>query len=46
MSRSLGDGVAASVGVIAVPEILEFALQPEDKFIVMGSDGVFEFISN
>lgn len=46
MSRSLGDAVAASVGVIPDPEILEFLLTPEDKFIVIGSDGVFEFLSN
>jgi serine/threonine protein phosphatase PrpC len=46
MSRSLGDLVAASVGVISEPEILELALTPEDKFIVLGSDGVFEFLSN
>lgn len=46
MSRSLGDGAAASVGVIAVPEVLELDLTPADKFIVLGSDGVFEFISN
>lgn len=46
MSRSLGDAVAASVGVIPDPEILEFLLTSEDKFIVIGSDGVFEFLSN
>jgi serine/threonine protein phosphatase PrpC len=46
MSRSLGDAVAASVGVIPEPEILEFLLTAEDKFIVIGSDGVFEFLSN
>mmetsp|Transcript_29367 Transcript_29367/g.52576 ORF Transcript_29367/g.52576 Transcript_29367/m.52576 type:complete len:98 (-) Transcript_29367:1058-1351(-) len=46
MSRSLGDLVAASVGVSCEPEILEFNLTPEDKFIVLGSDGVFEFLSN
>ena len=46
MSRSLGDAVASSVGVIPEPEILEFNLTPEDKFIVIGSDGVFEFLSN
>ena len=46
MSRSLGDAVAASVGVIPDPEILEFLLTPEDKFIVIGSDGIFEFLSN
>ena len=46
MSRSMGDAVAASVGVFSEPEILEFALTPEDKFLVCGSDGVFEFLSN
>lgn len=46
MSRSLGDFVAASVGVSCEPETLEFPLTPEDKFLVIASDGVFEFISN
>lgn len=46
MSRSLGDLVAASVGVSCEPEVLEFTMTPEDKFIVLGSDGVFEFLSN
>lgn len=46
MSRSLGDSVAASIGVIAIPEIIEHHLQPCDKFIVLGSDGLFEFLSN
>jgi serine/threonine protein phosphatase PrpC len=46
MSRSLGDTVAASVGVSCEPEILELVLQAEDRFIVIGSDGIFEFLSN
>lgn len=46
MSRSIGDGVAASVGVICDREILEFNMTPEDKFICIGSDGIFEFIPN
>ncbi|OMJ90244.1 hypothetical protein SteCoe_7447 [Stentor coeruleus] len=46
MSRSFGDKVASSVGVISEPEILEFELNCDDKFIVVGSDGVFEFLSN
>lgn len=43
---SFGDLIAASVGVIAKPEIWEHAITPEDKFIVLASDGVFEFMSN
>ena len=46
MSRSLGDKVAAQVGVLAEPEILEFQLTEEDKMIVLASDGVWEFLSN
>ena len=46
MSRSFGDRVAGSVGVSSEPEILEFEVTPQDKFIVIGSDGIFEFLSN
>ena len=46
MSRSMGDAVARSVGVACTPELFEFSLQAEDKFLVLGSDGVFEFLSN
>jgi len=46
MSRSIGDLVAASVGVIPEPEFFELELTPSDKFIVIASDGVWEFIKN
>lgn len=46
MSRSFGDHAAAEVGVIADPEILEMNLTEADKFIVIASDGVWEFLSN
>lgn len=46
MSRSLGDLVAASVGTIFEPEILDYQLTPEDQFLVIGSDGIFEFLPN
>jgi serine/threonine protein phosphatase PrpC len=46
MSRSFGDRVAASVGVISEPEIVHKALEKEDKFIIVASDGIWEFISN
>ena len=46
MSRSFGDHCAAEVGVIADPEILEMNLTEYDKFIVLASDGVWEFLSN
>jgi len=46
MSRSLGDTIAHSVGVISDPEVKSFTIGIEDKFIVIGSDGVFEFLTN
>mmetsp|Transcript_14261 Transcript_14261/g.10312 ORF Transcript_14261/g.10312 Transcript_14261/m.10312 type:complete len:200 (+) Transcript_14261:897-1496(+) len=46
MSRSIGDAVASSVGVSPEPEIYECELSEDDKFIVLASDGVWEFISN
>lgn len=46
MSRSLGDYLAHSVGVDAHPEVMRFELAPADKFIIIASDGVWEFLSN
>jgi len=46
MSRSLGDFVAASVGVSCIPEIKEFTIAPEDRFMIVASDGVWEFIES
>jgi len=47
MSRSLGDVVAHSAGVISDPEFTEFDLNPEtDKFLCVATDGLWEFVSN
>jgi len=46
MSRSLGDFIAHSVGVSQHPEVKRFELQAEDKFIIIASDGVWEFLTN
>ena len=46
MSRSFGDRVAHSVGVSEEPEIKEYTFCKEDKFFVVASDGLFEFISS
>ena len=46
MSRSFGDGVAHSVGVISEPEITEYSFLHEDKFLILASDGIWEFISS
>ena len=46
MSRSFGDAMASRVRVNAIPEITEVTLEPEDKVIVLASDGVWEFLRN
>ncbi len=46
MTRSFGDAAGAAAGVIHMPEIKQFTLCAEDKFIIIGSDGIWEFISN
>ena len=46
MSRSIGDNIAHTVGVIADPEVRRFELNPDHKFIVIASDGVWEFLTN
>jgi serine/threonine protein phosphatase PrpC len=46
MTRSFGDQIAASVGVLAEPEILEWNLTVDDKFLILASDGVWEFIES
>jgi hypothetical protein len=45
-TRSLGDNVAEQCGVYAEPEILVWKLNPQDKFVVIASDGVFEFLTS
>lgn len=46
MSRSLGDELAHSLGVSSEPEVMRFVLNTDEKFIIIASDGVWEFLSN
>lgn len=45
-TRSLGDSMAEELGVFAEPEMLTREIKPEDKVIVLASDGIFEFLTN
>ena len=45
-TRSLGDEMAESIGCIPNPETVRRKLLPTDRFIVIASDGVFEFLSS
>ncbi|KAI4345526.1 hypothetical protein L6164_012640 [Bauhinia variegata] len=45
-TRSLGDSLAETIGVIAVPEVSIVQLTPNHSFFIVASDGVFEFLSS
>ena len=46
MSRSLGDFKGKKYGIISLPEIIEVNLDENVNYIVICSDGVWEFLSN
>ena len=46
VSRSVGDFDMKEHGLIADPETAELSLGPNDEFVVLGSDGLFERLSN
>lgn len=46
MSRSMGDNQAHLIGVICEPDVIKYELTPDDKFIIIASDGVWEFLEN
>eukprot|EP00268_Persea_americana_P034579 TRINITY_DN341_c1_g1_i1.p1 TRINITY_DN341_c1_g1~~TRINITY_DN341_c1_g1_i1.p1 ORF type:complete len:1079 (+),score=213.06 TRINITY_DN341_c1_g1_i1:773-4009(+) len=45
-TRSIGDCIAETIGVVATPEIVILELTPDHPFFVLASDGVFEFLSS
>lgn len=46
MSRSIGDQISASVGVISTPEITVHEIAENDLFLIWASDGIWEFMDN
>ena len=44
MSRAFGDALAATVGVTDEPDLVDVALGPADRYLLLASDGVFEFM--
>jgi serine/threonine protein phosphatase PrpC len=45
MSRSIGDLVASTLGVICTPDILEHNIDSSSKCILLASDGVWDHLS-
>jgi len=46
MARSIGDNAVKKVGVIAEPEVRTHVVTEADAFMIIASDGVWEFISS
>ena len=46
MSRSIGDLIGKQIGVIPNPGIIEYNLGDKSRYIVVCSDGVWEFLNN
>jgi len=46
VSRSLGDGAGRRLGVIADPVITQHTLQEDDRFVIIGTDGLWDSIDN
>ena len=46
MSRSIGDIDAKKIGVIPNPQFIEYTINDETKYMIICSDGIWEFISN
>ena len=46
MSRSIGDHYAHTLGCSCEPDVVNYHLKPEDKILILGSDGIFEHLSN
>ena len=46
MSRSIGDMDAKKVGVIPNPKFIEYTIDYFSKYMIIASDGIWEFISN
>ncbi len=44
MTRSIGDKIAHSVGVSDVPEIKSFEYDGTEKFLIVASDGIWEYL--
>lgn len=46
MSRAFGDFLLKNHGIIAVPDVFHHHLTPDDQFIVLATDGVWDVLNN
>ena len=46
INRSIGDKIAHDIGVISEPEILNFNIDEKCKCLIIGSDGIRQYLKN
>jgi integrin-linked kinase-associated serine/threonine phosphatase 2C len=46
LTRSLGDLLAKKIGIISEPEIHHIEIQKGDRFICLGTDGLFDVMNS
>jgi integrin-linked kinase-associated serine/threonine phosphatase 2C len=46
MSRSIGDGLGSALGVISTPISTFLPISKTEKFVVLGSDGIWDVMDN
>ena len=46
VSRAIGDDLASTVGCTAHPTVQRRQLQPQDEYLVIASDGVWDMLPN
>ena len=45
ISRSFGDALAHSIGVISKPDFVTIEINENSKYILIGSNGIWEYMS-
>jgi serine/threonine protein phosphatase PrpC len=45
ITRSIGDKIGKFIGMISTPEIKTYGLQPEDKFVIIGTTGLWKVMT-
>ena len=46
ITRTIGDIVSQTIGVLSVPDTIEHEILENDEFLIIATDGIWEFISN
>ena len=45
ITRSIGDKIGKYIGMIFTPEIKQYVIQPEDKFVIIGTSGLWKYLT-